>query len=358
MPEQFGDGGSVFGFVGLSRPPDEIERVDSGAGQLSTSTDGLVSRDATIRWLVHSIKNYAAAEKKAATLAPLEYDGHKRTSLVTRPVGNGWYEIEATYGNAGVDVYPSGYGIKNSDDVTMIPAGLSVDTTGGTEHITTAWSNSGTDEIESPGPIVTGYAAEGETAPDSEGAINVSGGRVGGVDVTVPSFQWTETWLVPSWYLVNGNKPQQSKVITSGDPAPKSPYGITLHDMTGAVNTKDFRSFKPGEVLFLGAKFDTNRTSTLTPVSYSFSAKANRTNFKIGNVTVAEKAGQDFMWIQYADASAGGSPVKRAKYVYVDQVYRRKDFADLEIGVFWPRFYLVGGETFTQPFDEEKKGLA
>jgi len=334
-------------------PANDIERIDSGTGQLSTSTDGLVSRDVTLRWLVHSIENYVVAEEKAKTLAPLEYDGHKRTSLIPRPVGNGWYEIEATYGNAGVDVYPSGYGIKNSDDVTMIPAGLSVDTTGGTEHITTAWVDNDGDK-----PIVTGYAAEGETAPDSEGAINVSGGRVGGVDVTVPSFQWTETWLVPAWYLVNGKKPEQAATTSAGNPDPTVPYGITLHNMGGSVNKEDFRSFKPGEVLFLGAKFDTNRTSTLTPVSYSFSAKANRTNFKIGNVTVAKKAGQDFMWIKYADASAGGSPVKRAKYVYVDQVAPRKDFAPLGIGTFWPRFYLVGGETFTQPFLDAKRAKA
>jgi hypothetical protein len=75
-------------------------------------------------------------------------------------------------------------------------------------------------------------------------------------------------------------------------------------------------------------------------------------------VTVAKKDGQDFMWVQYGDASTGGSPVKRAKYVYVDQVHRRKDFADLEIGTFWPRFYLVGGETFAQEMFQAKKGYA
>jgi hypothetical protein len=50
--------------------------------------------------------------------------------------------------------------------------------------------------------------------------------------------------------------------------------------------------------------------------------------------------------------------VKRAKYVYVDQVAPRKDFAPLGIGTFWPRFYLVGGETFTQPFADAKRAKA
>ena len=335
-------------------PPNDIERIDSGSGQVSTSTDGLMSRDVTMRWLVHSIENYAAAETKAATLAPLYYDGHVRTSLTPRPVGNGWYEIEATYGNAGIEAYPDNFGLSGPGGVKMIPAGLSVDTTTKNEHITTAWVDNDGDK-----PICTGYAETGQTAPDSEGAINVSGGRVGGIDVAVPSFSWTETWLVPAWYLVNGKKPEQAAIATSpGDPGLSTPYGIRLHDMGGSVNKEVFRSFKAGEVMFLGAKFDTNRSSTLVPVSYAFTATANRTNFKIGNVTVAKKDGQDYMWISYADASASGSAVKRARYVYVDQTAPRKSFTDLEIGTFWPRFYLVGGEKFTQPMNDEAKGQA
>ena len=334
-------------------PPSTIERIDSGSGQVSTSTDGLMSRDVTLRWLVHSIENYAKAEEKAATLAPLYYDGHVRTSLTPRPVGNGWYEIEATYGNAGIQAYPDDFGFIGPNGVKMIPAGLSVDTTTKNEHITTAWVDN-----DGQNPICTGYAATGETAPDSEGAINVSGGRVGGIDVSVPSFTWTETWLVPAWYLVNGNEPSQSNTTSAADPAPRTPYAFTLHDMGGKVNTGAFRSFFAGEVMFLGAKFDTNRSSTLVPVTYSFTATANRKNFKIGNVTVTKKDGQDYMWVQYADASTGSSPVKRAKYVYVDQIAAREDFSNLEIGKFWPRFYLVGGQTFTQPMDDAKKGLA
>jgi hypothetical protein len=334
-------------------PPDTIERIDSGSGQVSTSTDGLMSRDVSMRWLVHSIENYAKAEEKAAELAPLYYDGHVRTSLVPRPVGNGWYEIEATYGNAGIEAYPDGFGFKGPSGVTLIPAGLSVDMSTKNEHITTAWvDNDG--EV----PICAGYAAVGETAPDSEGAINVSGGRVGGIDVAVPAFSWTETWLVPAWYLVNGIEPVATNTTSAGDPGLNVPYGIKLHDIGGAVNNANFRSFVAGEVLFLGAKFDTSRSSTMVPVSYSFTATANRKNFKIGNVTVNKKDGQDFMWVQYGDASTGGSAVKRAKYVYVDQVHPRMNFADLEIGTFWPRFYLVGGKTFTQPMSDTKKGLA
>ena len=335
-------------------PQNTIERIDSGSGQVSTNTDGLMARDVTMRWLVHSIEDYKMAEEKAASLAPLYYQGHVRTSLVVRPVGAGWYEIEATYGNSGIPAYPKDSGFMTEFGVEIFPAGLSVDTTTKNEHITTAWVDN-----DGENPVCTGYAAEGETAPDSEGAINVSGGRVGGIDVAVPSFSWTETWLVPAWLLISDQfEPNPSESMLGGRVAGERPYVVTLHDMGGSVNEEYFRLFKPGEVLFLGAKFDTSRSSTLVPVSYSFTATPNRTNFKIGGVTVAKKDGQDYMWVQYGDASAGGSAVKRAKYVYVDQVYPRQDFKKLEIGEEWPRFYLVGSETFWQPMFDEDKGKA
>jgi hypothetical protein len=334
-------------------PKDTIERIDSGSGQVSTNTDGLMARDVTMRWLVHSIEDYSMAEEKAATLAPLYYDGHVRTSLVVRPVGAGWYEIEANYGNSGIPAYPENSGFMTEFDVEIFPAGLSVDTTTKNEHITTAWVDN-----DGENPICTGYAAEGETAPESEGAINVSGGRVGGIDVAVPSFSWTETWLIPAWFLISGTfEPRRSDSMLGGIEGGE-PYAITLHDMGGSVNEEYFRLFNPGEVLFLGAKFDTSRSSTLVPVSFSFTATPNRKNFKIGGVTVAKKDGQDYMWVQYGDASTGGSPVKRAKYVYVDQVYPRKDFGKLQIGQDWPRFYLVGSEKFYQPMFDEYKGKA
>jgi hypothetical protein len=352
-------------------PKSQIEKQESGSGSISTSTDGMVSREVTLRWLVHSIASYAEAELKGNKLAPLYYDGHRRTNMVPRSVGNGWYEIEATYGNAGIEL-PNAeqnsegtavqYGIENKDGIWVIPSGMSVDTTGGTEHITTAWADEGKDASAS----VTWYAKEGETAPSTGGAINVSGGRVNGVDRTVMAFSWTETWLMPAWYLVNGVvEPEQAASVEMKDPKPNVPFSFLLRGMSGRVNDKPFRSFDAGEVLFLGIKFDANRSTTMVPVSFSFSAIENRKEFKIGDILVDKKEGQDFLWVQYEDASENGNAVKRAKYVYVAKVYPRLDFAELGIGDWWPRFYLTGGSIFTtgglrleDQMDDDKNNLA
>jgi len=344
-------------------PPSQIEKQESGSGSISTSADGMVSREVSLRWLVHSMVSYADAEAKGNELAPLYYDGHRRTSMVPRSVGNGWYEIEATYGNAGIEL-PNAeqgsegavqYGIKNKDGIWVIPSGMSVDTTGGTEHITTAWA----DDDEDAQKEVVGYAREGETAPSTGGAINVSGGKVNGVDRTVMAFAWTETWLMPAWYLVNGVvEPEQATTVEMDDPKPNAPFSFLLRGMTGHVNEKPFRSFDAGEVLFLGIKFDANRSTTMVPISFSFSAIAGRKNFKVGDITVAKKEGQDFLWIQYEDTSEAGNALKRAKYVYVAPIYPRLDFAELGIGDWWPRFYLTGGATFTHQMFDSKKNLA
>lgn len=332
---------------------DSIERVDSGAGQVSVGSDGLMARQVEVRWLVQGINGYKSAEEKGRELAPLVWYGHRRSDLSCRPVANGWYEISAQYGNAGVDEYenrefPWVFAGAN-EEVTVIPVSISVDTTGGTEHITIAYPD------PTDGPIYRGYAARNETAPESYGAINVSGGRVNGIDVTVPTFAWSETWLWPTWYLLHGDKPRMEDTETDDvrNPPRIQPYAIRLHDMTGSVNEDEFRGFKPGEVLFLGARFEASTSTTMTAVTYSFQARPNQENIKLKDVTVTEKKGWEYLWIDYGDAVSEGVPVKFPRYVYVDQIYKEKKLDDLMIGTFWPRFYMAYGEMF--PHELEKQ---
>ena len=340
-------------------PPYEIETQQSGSGSLSTSTEGLVSRDVNLRWTVHSMESYEAAEFKGNELAPLYYNGHRRTSLTPRPLGGGWYEIEAVYANAGVNAYQGvtweGALYLNADGVTVVPASLSVDSTAKQEHITSAISFEDGDGIGQQK-----YARDGETAPNAYGAINVSGGRVGGVDRTVPTFAWTETWLVPAWYLVTKatEEPDASNSMMKDAGGASTPYANRLSDLSGSVNNEEFRGYPGGEVVFLGARFDTNRSSTMVPVSFSFSREKNLTDFKVGDIKVDYKDGQDHIDIVYEDVSESGSAVKRPKYVYVSQIAPRVDFNELMIGKDWPRFYLVGATSFKHPMVDSQKNLA
>lgn len=333
---------------------DSLERVDSGSGTVTVGGDGLMSREVQIRWLAGGLEGYTKAEEKGRELAPLYYDGHRRTNLDCRAVGAGWYEISATYGNSGVDAF-EGFGVVNEDGANMIPVSLSVDTTGGSEHITQAYSGPGNEA-----PQVKSYKAGGgdTPAPESHGAINVSGNQVNGITKTVPAFNFTETWLVPAWYLFKGMKQEITEEDGDEvDPGPTVPYAQTLHEMTGTVNEDDFRIFKPGEVLFLGARYDTTRNQTMVPVTYSFSVRPNLDLFYLDTIQIKEKPGWHYLWLYYEDAVEEGIfPVKIPKYAYVDQVYEEKKFSTLKIGEKWSQAFAYGGDFFAHPLAEDKRG--
>lgn len=319
-------------------PPESIEGVESGAGTLSVGSDGLISREVELRFLVRSMEGYTDAEAKAVELAPLYYDGHRRGSIQCRPVGGGWYQIAVSYANAGANAHED-YGFETDDGVTFIPAGISVDTTGATELITQAWSDS-----EDPEAYVGKYPDEGQ---QTYGAINVSGNQVNGVNVTVPAFNWTETWLVPAKYLLVGDDVN-------------GPYATALRDMTGKVNKDEFRIFQPGEVLFLGARFDATSGQSMVPVTYSFSARERREQFFIGDVEVGIKDGWDHLWIQYETPADATFEFKKPRFVYVDRIYERLDFTELKIGgtSAWGELVIHSpAATFAHPLNPERRGL-
>lgn len=328
----------------MDRIPNKIERFDSGTGTLTAGSDGLIAREVEIKWLFQAQNGYMMAETTAIAEAPLYYSGHKRTRLDVTNLGNGWYEATAGYGNAGLNQY-EGSGITfgtGANAVVFAPGVLSFDTTGGSEHVTQAWTDSA-----DPSAYVEGYATDG-TAPDVKGAINANADSVQGVDITVPSFQFTETWMAPAEYLLSGTNPAIKK----------------LYKMTGKVNSSKFRIFDEGEVLFLGARLDTSRSQTMISVTFSFAARLNRLNFSVGGISSINKLGWEYMWVEYETVSSSGIAIRKPRYVYVAKVYETADFSDattgLGIGTDWPQVWLDppgSGGTFTHPLVASQKNV-
>lgn len=328
-----------------SFPPSSIETVESGGGTLSVGSDGMISRSVDLRFLISGMESYTAAEAKAQAIAPLIYDGHRRGNVTCTPVGGGYYQVSVNYANEGVNAYEA-WGILNPDDVRVIPSGISVDTTGGTEHVTQSLYTSG-------------YQVDGPDAPDSYGAINVSGNQVNGVTKTVPAFNFSETWMIPAWYLLVGKADAAGASNDDGEsPGPTIPFAQKLRELTGTTNKDKWRIFQKGEVLFLGARYDVSRASTMVPVTYSFSVKPTRTDFDVGDIKVYFCRGWDNLNIQYEDVSEGNVAVKKPKYVYVDQIYEDANFAELGIGMHWGQHFMFTGDTFTHPIVDAKKGKA
>lgn len=305
--------------------PTHIPLFDSGTGGLTTREDGQLQRELTLKWLVPKMDSYQMAEEKGEELAPLDSSGHRRTRLSVRSLGNKWYEIEATYENTLVQQSDNN---DNNDDGGVANT-ISFDTSGGTEHITQAFQagngNAGQQVVGTftgiYGQLGHARPGEGDQVPALEGAINVEGDQVKGTDKVVPIFNFTETWVFPSAFLV-------------------SSYIGTLYKLTGTVNRTDWRVFKGGEVLFLGARGEITRGAATASITFQFSARPNRGTFKVGEVEVTGgKLGWEQMSVMYETASSDASLIRRPKFVFINAVYGAYDFTQLSIGDKFPAVY-------------------
>lgn len=203
-------------------------------------------------------------------------------------------------------------GADDQNEPDPLKRSRSFDTTGGTTHITQGLSEER-------------YSAIGSgSAPDQKRAIGVDDDRVSGVDIVVPGLQWTESYDVPSAYVT-------------------SAYIKRVASLTGTTNLAAFRTFAPGEVLFVGCtgsqEWDSNRGDGPWSLAFRFTASPNAgpgqtlPTISVGDVTEISKRGHEYMWVRYESAVASSEVVKRPKFVYVNRVYREGDFSGLGIGV-------------------------
>jgi len=165
------------------------------------------------------------------------------------------------------------------------------DTTGGTVHVTNA-----KEELRR-------YPTA--TAPNQQGAIAVDKDEVKGTEIIIPAMKIN----------VQFRHPLATVTIA------KAKF---LSDITGTVNSDNFLSFAPGEVLFLGAR-GSDGSEAEAVVSYQFAMAKNLTGQTIGTITGVAKKAWEVAWIRYEDtitvADSKDCPTRHAKFVYVDRVY-------------------------------------
>jgi hypothetical protein len=291
--------------------PDVIELFDSGTGSLTRSDDGTFSREVSLRWLLKDIPNYAAAEAKGRQQAPDAWAGHFRSRLDVQPLGSGWWLATAVYATPTANDGNQ----QEGGEGELFPASVAFDTTGGTEHITQAYYDG---DAEWGGE--ERFAREGQ-APEMEGAINVNGDQVNGIDIVVPVFNFTETWTIPAAYMT-------------------ATFVNALYSLTGKINNARFRVFNRGECLFMGARGEMARGDFKAVITFSFAARPNEENKKIGRIDGIFKGGWDYLWVWYEDTTDNANLIKRPKYVYVDKIYGEGDFSRLGIGTNFPQLYV------------------
>jgi hypothetical protein len=224
----------------------------------------------------------------------------RRKGIAIKGVGKQIFECTGEY----TTLVPAmdgggGEGQQPEDTRQFVPGSIAWDTTGATEHITSAL-----------GERVIGSSSE----ESFEGAINVQGTSVQGIDKVVPSMKYTETWIMPV----------QVGLSTE--------YAKAVYSLTGTVNASQFRAFAPGEALFMGGRAQWSGDQPYTTVTFEWQARANDPAFYVKGLPETPKEGWEYPWVVYDSySSASGILVQKPRCLVIDQIYKKKEWTGLGV---------------------------
>lgn len=236
---------------------------------------------------VDGVLSESAAIAMAESFAPGAYGLLQRTHLTVQQSGPLTYDVTAHYSK----VKPKEPGDSEySFDVSTV-----------SQHITQSRDT------------VARYGADGWDVVDFDGAIGVNpDGSISGTDILLPQFEYVETHWIDQI---------------------SAPYIGTLHSLCGSVNDGQFKHFRAGEALFLGASAQRTGIDNPWRVTFRFRGEPNLDNARVpGIVGGIDKDGWDYLWVYYQDAVKDDLKLQVPKQANVERVYRRADFALLGLG--------------------------
>ena len=222
----------------------------------------------------------------------------RRKALSIKGLGNQCFECSGEYTTLVPVIGDDADGGTQPDDTrSFVPGSIAWDTTGATEHITSARQER--------------VVPEGD---DFEGAINVQGTTVQGIDKVVPAMKYSETWIMPAQVGMSYS------------------FVKSVYTLTGTVNASQFRAFDPGEALFLGARAQWSGDQPYTTVTFDFHARANDPAYYVKTISPTNKEGWEYPWVVYLDSvSSSGLLVQRPRCLVIDTIYEKKDWSGLGI---------------------------
>jgi hypothetical protein len=223
----------------------------------------------------------------------------RRKSLGIKGVGKQCFECTGEYTTLVPTTSGGDGGSQPDSNSQFVPGSIAWDTTGFTEHITSALGER----------VIGGAGGE-----DFGGAINVQGTSVQGIDKVVPAMKYSETWVMPA------------QVGMSVD------FVKSVYTLTGTVNASQFRAFSPGEALFMGARAQWSGDQPYTTVTFDFSCRANDPDFYVKGIAPTNKEGWEFPWVIYRPGSTGsGFLVQNPACIVIDTIYKKQDWGGLKI---------------------------
>ena len=287
--------------------------------------DGFKEPTASTLWYARRSDNEAEVLAAAQATIPATYYNLVIKNISYENRGGGFWDLEARYevpdyieSDGLGDPFepptpPSGLAAPISEDARLGPE-FSADTTGGTAHITQSLSTNVRKRV--------GDAPGANTARDFKQAIGVTKDGVAGCDIFVGKLEFTLTLKCP--------------FLTWG-------YIKTCKRLTGKVNLEPFLIFDVGEVLYLGG-VPSYRGGEGWSMTHKFALAENEETLTISDelqITVDDrldddaefaKYGWEYAWVDYLEAEEAGELIQKPRAVYIEQVYRYEDLAELGFG--------------------------
>lgn len=277
------------------------ETLDSMSGRVSNDLEEGETREVRRSYVIGQCIGFNDVVAQIEAYAPTYVNGDgagiywRRANLDISGIGNKYFAVTATYATL---IPKTDGGSGGGQGQSIVPGSIAWDTTGHTEHITQSISQSR-------------FPAG---APDFEGAINVSGNTVNGLDVVRPCLRYSETWIVAASLAI-------------------SPAFIgAIYSRTGTVNLNAFRAFDPGEVLFMGARATWQGDLPYVAVTFDFEARPNGEWYSEGFGEVVQKEGWQYLWLLYETAPNANRLIQRPIAAYRETVYEKMEWSGLLIG--------------------------
>lgn len=246
---------------------------------------GNETEELTVKYVIRSDAPLAYTDAETALIAqtPDSVDGLLRRSLKMSQTSQSSYTAELTY---------SSFTVSNIGEIE-----ISGTTGGGTMTVTHALNH------------IASYPATGQTAPNHQGAINVTDDGVEGTTAYLPTFAFDVKKTYPTGTLTDS-------------------YLALLAAASTTVNLYPWRNFRKGELLLRHADFSIGMKKD--SVTYHFEASPSLIGLKVpGGITIAFKEGWHFLWYEYElnKDDTAGREVRRPICAHVEQIYQYSNFA-------------------------------
>ena len=182
---------------------------------------------------------------------------------------------------------------------------VNFDCSAGTKHVTMPIAQTCVYPADDPDAAKIQIGWNGKFGPEAEAA---------GVDVSIGELRETYT------------KELSINKVTNAD------WKKTIARLVGKVNSGDFKGWSAGEVMFLGASYAAPlKGATKVTVSFNFAIRPNESSAKVGNISVGDVKGFEYLWAIQSDKIENGKRVPDLKKIYKAQVCESADFGGIGV---------------------------